>query len=448
MAKPAKKLNPARRLIYMFLAFILCGTLLLMLPGMTEGSISFVDALFTAASAVCVTGLTVVETGDFFTLWGQIVILVLIQLGGLGYMSMASLIVVLMKKIHISGKLIVNQQLGMSDSKSLKKFILRVAALTFGMQIVGGLFLAFRMRDMFSTFSESLYFGFFHSISAFNNAGFDIFGSGVSLTPLRSDGFAVLTISILIITGGVGYIVLSDLWDNFKAAALKKRFRLTIHSKLVLSVTAILLALGTIAYYIAESANPATMAGMGMGQKWLMAFFQSVTARTAGFNMIDTAGLINFSIIFTIALMFIGASPGGTGGGIKTTTFSAVLLQVKAAFKSGTDINIFKRRMSDEILKKSVMIFSLSLIIITLSLLLISTSESFSIRDMLFEVFSAFGTVGLSTGITDSLSSFSKIIITITMFVGRLGPITVVAALLEGERRKKYRYPVQEIAVG
>ncbi len=426
---------------------------MLMLPWMATGPISFVDALFTATSAVCVTGLTVLETGEFFTVPGQLVILVLIQLGGLGYMSMASLIVILMGRMNIGGKLILKQQAFKYDRVSLRSFVYRVAAMTFSVQLAGAAFLIWRMKGMFDSFAARAYFGLFHSVSAFNNAGFDIFGtdasgSSLSLTPLRNDAYAVLFIALLIIGGGIGYVVINDLWDKLKSMFKNKKRYLRIHTKIVLSVTALLLAAGTAVYFIAESGNAGTMRGMTAGQRLLMAFFQSTTPRTAGFNMIDTSALINFSIIFTIIMMFIGASPGGTGGGIKTTTFAAVCAYIKSAFKKNRDVNVFRKRLTEGTLTKAMIIFVLSIGLIAISALMLLAAEPFTIRQVLFEVSSAFGTVGLSTGITDSLSSFSKVVITVTMFVGRLGPITAVGALVSIPRHKKYRYPEQEIAVG
>ncbi len=453
MGKSSRKFNPARRLILIFLAFISAGTLALMLPGMTTGPISIVDALFTATSAVCVTGLTVLETGEFFTFPGQIVILVLIQLGGLGYMSMASLIVILTGRINIGGKLMLRQQIFKYDRVSLRSFVYRVAAMTFGFQLAGAAFLAWRMRDMFDSFTTSAYFGLFHSVSAFNNAGFDIFGAGadgssLSLTPLRNDVYSVLFISLLIIGGGIGYVVVSDLWDKFKYAIKGKKRYLNIHTKIVLSATAILLTAGTAFFFFAESGNAGTLQGMAGGQRLLMAFFQSVTPRTAGFNMTDTSALINVSIIFTIIIMFIGASPGGTGGGIKTTTFAAVCAYVKSAFKKNRDVNIFKKRLTEETITKAMIIFVLSIGVIAVSALMVLAAEPFTVGEVLFEVTSAFSTVGLSKGITDSLSSFSKVVLTVTMLTGRLGPITAVGALLSASRHRKYRYPEEEIAVG
>ncbi len=448
MGKKARKFRPAHRLIFLFIFLIFSGTLILLLPGMTLYPLSIIDAFFTSTSAVCLTGLTVVETGEFFTRAGQTVILILIQLGGLGYMGMASIIVVLAGRVSIGGKLMLDQQVFKSGRTGLKRFIFRVISITLLFQAAGAAFLAWRISGLFDSFSSAAYNALFHSVSAFNNAGFDIFGSGRSLTPLREDFPAVIIISVLIISGGLGYVVINDLWNNLKEKLKGGKIRLSTHSKAVLLTTGVLIAGGTVVYFLGERGNSATLGGLTPGGRWLMAFFQSVTPRTAGFNMIETAGLINFSIMFTIIMMFIGASPGGTGGGIKTTTFLVVLASVKNLFKKDDDINMFKRRLSGDIIKKAMMIFIIAACTIMISSLILMAVEPFSIRKILFETVSAFGTVGLSTGITSHLSEGSKIVVILTMFIGRLGPITVLGAFLTGPVRKRYRYPVQDIGIG
>ncbi|MFW6172871.1 MAG: TrkH family potassium uptake protein [Elusimicrobiota bacterium] len=449
MPPKKKNFNPSKRLIKLFLLFILAGTVLLKLPVSTVEPISIVDALFTATSAVCVTGLTVQETGTFFTPFGQIVILILIQIGALGYMSLASLLVIMLRRgINIKEKLLVQHQISGVKSIKISKFILRVVFLTLIMEVIGAALLFQRMGMLFQDTSKRLYFSIFHAVSAFCNAGFDVFGGGVSLTPLRDDVISVLLISILIITGGIGYIVINDLIELFKSKFKKKRHRLSVHSKIVLTATAVLLLVGTVVYLISEFNNPKTIGNLTVSKKLLMALFQSVTPRTAGFNMIDTQGLINFSIIFTIVLMFIGASPGGTGGGIKTTTFVVMLNNLKSIISDKQDITMFKRRLTLDTAKKTVAIFTLGIFFIFTFTLFISGFENFSVKKILFEVTSAFGTVGLSTGITDQLSDPSKLLVVITMFFGRLGPLTIGTALIKKKKKESYRYPEQEVAVG
>ncbi|MBN2406891.1 MAG: Trk family potassium uptake protein [Elusimicrobia bacterium] len=447
--KKNKNFSPSKTLIKLFLIVIFSGTFALMLPGASSERISVTDALFTATSAVCVTGLTVKETGTYFTTFGQVIILILIQMGALGYMTLASLIVLLLRKgMSIKGKLLVKQQMSGTKSVKLSKYIMRVSILTFSLEIFGALILSIRLNGRFGNTLKSVYFGIFHSVSAFCNAGFDIFGDGRSLSSMNGDYAFIITAALLIITGGIGYIVINDTYESIAALLRNRRHRMTLHTKIVLSATLTLLAAGTLLYFIAEKNNPQTMLGMSHTQKWLMAFFQSVTPRTAGFSMIKTSGLINFSIIFTIILMFIGASPGGTGGGIKTTTFAIMLTNVKSIIQEREDIFLFKRRITYSTVKNTVAIFFLALCFVVTMTLLISSIEAFSLKDILFEVTSAFGTVGLSTGITGKMSDISKLLIVVTMFFGRLGPLTIGTALLKKAGKVNYRFPEQEIAVG
>ncbi len=423
-----------------------------MLPVSSAGEPpGFIDALFTATSAVCVTGLTVRETGTFFSPFGRWVILGLIQLGALGYMSLASIIVMLMRKgMSIKGRILVQQHISGSRSTKLSTFILRVVSFTLVIEAAGAVFLAWRMRNMCEDLSKAVYFGVFHSVSAFCNAGFDVFAlaGGESLTPVRNDMPSVLIFSFLIISGGIGFIVLNDLYEYLKKRFTGRRHRFSLHTRIVARVTLILLVAGTVVYFFAERSNPETLGGMSLSLKWLNSFFMAVTPRTAGFNMVDTAALINFSIIFTIILMFIGASPGGTGGGIKTTTLAVLLGNIKSIIREEEDVSMFRRRITPATIRNSVAIFTLSISFVVLVTLLITATESFEISRILFEVTSAFGTVGLSTGITGELSGPGRILITLTMFFGRLGPVTVGAAILTGKKRVGYRYPEQEIAVG
>ncbi|MDA3792652.1 MAG: Trk family potassium uptake protein [Elusimicrobia bacterium] len=450
MQTTGKTFNPSVNLIKLFLTVIGAGALALkFIPGTTVSPINFIDALFTSTSAVCVTGLTVKATGEFFTPLGQAIILFLIQIGALGYMALASMLVILSRKgMSIKGRIIVQHQMAGTEKIKLSKFILRVLAVTLILEAAGAALLTWRMRPLFNSFGRSLYFGVFHSVSAFCNAGFDIFEAGASLTGLNNDWISVMTVSFLIILGGIGYIVINDFMGYIKSLSKKKRYRFSVHTKIVLTATSILLVAGTVIYFIAEFNNPLTLKDMSLSKKWLMAFFQSVTPRTAGFNMIDTGGLLNFSVIFTVVLMFIGASPGGTGGGIKTTTFAVLLFNMKATIKEGRDQVLFKRRLTINTVKKSVVIFGLSIFSILIAMMLISFVDNFSIREILFEVTSAFGTVGLSTGITADLSSFSKLVIILTMFFGRLGPITFFTAIIVKHKKQTHRYPEQEIAVG
>ena len=449
MPRHARNFNPSKTLIKLFLVVIAAGTFLLMLPPMTHKPISFIDAIFTATSAVCVTGLTVQDTGTFFTSYGQVVILLLIQLGALGYMSLASMLVILLRKgMSIKGRLLVQHQMSGTKSMKLSRFILRVAVLTFTMELAGAAFLYMRFRDILPSSSKALYFGIFHSVSAFCNAGFDIFGRGLSLTLVREDIFTVIVFSVLIIVGGIGYFVVNDIYDYIRSLRKNKKHRISVHTRLVLSTTLILLVVGTIVFFAAEFNNPKTIGSMSIPGKMAMSFFQAVTPRTAGFNMIDTSCLIIFSIIFTIILMFIGASPGGTGGGIKTTTFALILLNIRSTLRENPDVFIHERRIKYWALKKAMALFVLSIISICAAVLVISAVDGFSLKELIFETVSAFGTVGLSLGITSQLSTAGKLLIIVTMLFGRMGPLTVGSALVRRTDKVSYRYPEQEIAIG
>lgn len=450
MSSPRKNFNPSKTLIKLFLIVITVGTLLLKIPAATVQPISLVDAMFTATSAVCVTGLTVKETGTYFTVFGQIIILVLIQIGALGYMALASLIVILLGKgISIKGRLLIQQQLSGTRTIRLSKYVFRILLVTLSMEFFGAVILALRMNKLFDSFIKSVYFGIFHSISAFCNAGFDIFPGNISLSLLRNDPVSIICITLLIIVGGIGYYVIDDIIVFFKSSVKKDRkSKISVHSKIVLTTTLILIILGTVVFFISESNNPATLKNMSFLEKCMVSFFQSVTPRTAGFSIIDTSNLINFSIIFTILLMFIGASPGGTGGGIKTTTIALIFANIKSSIKEEQDVSMFERRLKDSTLRKSVTLFTIAISFIALIVLVITAIENIYIKDILFEVVSAFSTVGLSTGITEGLGKLSKIFIIITMIFGRIGPLTVLSAVFVKNKKITYRYPEQKIAVG
>jgi len=449
MSISGKNFNPSIGLIKLFLVFILTGTFLLKLPAATVEPVTVTDALFTATSAVCVTGLTVQDTANFFTGFGQGVILILIQLGALGYMTFASLLVMLLGRgMSIKGRILVQQQVSGTRSTKLSTFLLRVALFTGALEIIGAGLLFWRFRSILENTSDALYFGVFHSISAFCNAGFDVFGGGVSLTPVREDPVTVLTFAMLIILGGLGYIVLNDGYEYARARLKRKKYRVSVHTKIVLRMSLVLLLAGTAAFFFAESGNPRTLSGMSFPHKLLNSFFISVTPRTAGFNMVDTAGLINFSLILTIILMFIGASPGGTGGGIKTTTVAVLFGNISSIIKEERDVAMFKRRIAISTVKNSVAIFSISVAFIVGVVLLLTVFEPHSVESIIFEATSAFGTVGLSRGITPELSDTGKLLITLSMFFGRLGPLAVVSAVLRRKSKPLYRYPEQDVAVG
>ncbi|MCK8825041.1 TrkH family potassium uptake protein [Fuchsiella alkaliacetigena] len=436
-------LSPAQVLSLGYLTVILTGTILLSLPFATveAGGMAWLDALFTATSATAVTGLIVENTSTFFTLYGQIVILILIQIGGLGLMTMSTLLAVIVgKKISLKQRLVLQQdldQLNLSGVIDLVKYIL---AVTFVIEGSGALILFLRFWQDYPPL-KALYYGIFHSVSAFNNAGFDIFGN--SLEAFTGDIVVNLVITTLIILGGIGFAVIAELYSG------KLKFKnFSLQTKLVLSVTLILIVVAGMGVFMLEYSNAATMEELPLGEKALASYFLAITPRTAGFNTVATGSLLNPTLFFIIILMFIGASPGSTGGGVKTTTVGIIFAVVYATVTGKRDIEIFERRIAKEVICKSLAIITISLMLIFIVTIALNVIEDMVFLDLLFEAVSAFGTVGLSTGVTGSLSEASKILIILTMFAGRVGPLTLAIAVGEKEKQLNIRYPQEDVLVG
>ncbi len=439
-----KKISPQRILVIGFIVVILIGTFLLLLPAMTaeQNSISFIDAFFTATSSVCVTGLVVKDTGSFFSFWGKLVILSLIQIGAVGYMTIASFLFLLIgKKISMRDRLAIQQSLAQKDIGSIFQFSKYVIITTFFIECIGAIILTFAFLRRFS-FKESIFLGIFHSISAFCNAGFSLFST--SLEGFKEQPLIVLTMASLFILGGVGFIAISNIYYSL----IKKTKRITIHTKMVVLVTTILIIIGFLFFFVFEFKNPNTIGNLPLGQKILISFFQAVTPRTAGFNVISVNGMLNVTLFFTLFLMFIGASPGGTGGGIKTTTFGVAISTIFAVIRGKKDVTFSFHRIAEDIIKKSHVVIILGAAIIGIMTGLLLFFEKISVIKILFEVVSAFGTVGLSTGITSTLLPISKLFLILTMFIGRLGPLTVGIAVLKEMEIRRFRYPEQRIMVG
>jgi len=455
------KMQPAQVLVAGFATLILIGALLLNLPIATvDGkSMGFLNALFTATSAVCVTGLVVVDTGTFFSTFGQIVILFLIQFGGLGIMTMATLIFLLMgKKIMLRERIIMQEALNEFNIQGVVRLTKSIMVTTLIIQFIGAIFLSTRFIPMYGV-GQGIYFSIFHSIAAFCNAGFDLIGGFRSLTPYANDPVIVLTIGALIILGGLGFSVLLEIYHH------QQRFRvMSLHTKVVLVVTAFLIVFGAMFFFVVESGNPYTIGNesLTLPGRLMSALFQSITARTAGFNTIDQHALTDGSKFMTVLLMFIGASPGSTGGGIKTSTAGVVFLLVLSVIKGKDDIEIFEKRLGNGISHRALTIMLISLVLVsfvTMALLMTEPqrmhlnddfAEKFSFINLLFEAVSAFGTVGLSSGITPYLSEISRVAIILTMFAGRLGPLTLALALAQNPNRAKahIRYPEDKLMVG
>jgi trk system potassium uptake protein TrkH len=438
------KLSPPRVLVLGFAAIILTGALLLMLPisHTNGGTLPFVDALFTSTSATCVTGLIVRDTGTYFSTFGQVVIMLLIQVGGLGFMTMATLFSLAFKrKISLKDRLLLQEAMNQNSMEGIVRLIRKV--LMYSLVIESCAAILYSIRWAFDMpLGRAIYFGIFHSVAMFNNAGFDLFGGFRSLTMYVGDPIVNFVTMFLIVAGGIGFIVMSDLID------FRNRRRLSLHSKVVLSMTSALIIIGAIVIFIFEFTNTKTLGPLSWGEKIWSAFFQSVTPRTAGANTVDIGALRQATQFFMIILMFIGASPGSTGGGVKTTTFTILIGAVFSMIRGRSDLVIFRYRLAQERIFKAVTITMLSLFLVIVVAMVLSTTEDVSFLSILFETTSAFGTVGLTMGITGKLTVIGKIIISLTMFAGRLGPLTLAYALGPKKGKELYRYPEGKMIIG
>lgn len=442
------QLTPPQILVLGFAIIILTGAFLLTLPVSSASghSLSFINALFTATSATCVTGLVVVDTGTHFTVFGQIVIITLIQIGGLGFMSMATLLAfVLRKRITLKERLILQEALNQGSMEGIVRLFRKV--LIYSLTIEGIAAALFTLRwSLDLGFPRALYYGIWHAVSMFNNAGFDLFGAITgpfsSFTGYADDLLTNVVAMGLIILGGIGFVVMADLMDY------KKTKKLLLHSKVVLSMTGLLIVLGAVVIFIFEFTNSRTLGTLDFGGKILASFFQSVSPRTAGPNSIDIGAMRQASQFFIIILMFIGASPGSTGGGIKTTTFTILISAIATMIRGKEDIVIFRFRLAKDRILKAITLTMIALMLVIFVSMVLSTTENAAFLKILFEVTSAFGTVGLTMGLTPDLTVLGKIMIIFTMFAGRLGPITLAYALQPKHEKELYRYPEGKITIG
>jgi len=448
-------LSPASTLALFFAVSILSGALLLATPLASTGpSMSFVDALFTATSAQCVTGLTVVDTGTAFTLFGQLVILILIQLGGLGITTFSVyLFVYLRTGVGLRDRWIIHETLLHTPVRSLRDLVQAVIHLTLFIEAVGAILLALVFVPRFG-WGEGLYYAVFHSISAFCNAGFALFSD--NLIGFRNDPIVNLTIMLLIILGGIGFLVINELLDIRQRMRSRRRWRLSLHSKLVLVTTTLLIIGGWITIFLLEIGNGA-FRETSLGEALWISLFQSVTTRTAGFNSIDLNALGVPTIFLLIALMFIGASPGSTGGGVKTTSLAVFVAALYSRLKGYRVTSVFKRTIPEETVNKTFTLFLLAALwigVMTFFVLLVeasglSAAQSHGLLlDYLFEVVSAFGTVGLSLGVTSKLTVMGKLLITLLMFVGRIGLLTFAFVVVKQAGRDGTLYAEENIMIG
>ena len=450
---PAQRLSqrPERLLALGFFLLILLGAALLALPVSSRDGrgIGLFDSLFTATSAVCVTGLVAVDTGTAFSPFGQAVLLLLIQVGGLGFMVFATLLMSMLgHRISLRERMLIRESMNASSLSGLAGLVRGNVLLALSIEGAGALLLAFRFVPLYGP-GKGAWFAVFHAVSAFCNAGFDLFGQFSSLTSFAADPLVLLTVSLLIIFGGLGFAVILEV------PRAKEGFRgLTLHARVVLIATGALLLAGTAFYAAVEWDNPATLAAGGAGplQRLLSAFFQSVTMRTAGFNSVDLSALTDGSKLFSCLLMLVGASPASTGGGIKTTTVAAVALLVISVVKGDEDVNLRGRRLAADITRRALAVTAIALFMLLAGTLLITVFENgrFSLADILFETSSAVATVGVSAIGSPRLTLGSRIVLIPLMFLGRVGPLTLATALAKRQGRAKspIKYPEESIMIG
>ena len=463
-----RQFHPAQVVILSFALVIAAGSALLSLPVATRSGerLPFVDALFTSVSATCVTGLAVVDTGETFSLFGQLVILACIQIGGLGLMTFTTMFVVASgRRLAVLDRAAMQQSFHHTPTHNIRNLIKLIVVATFALEALGALLLAlhWHLTARFETFGETLYQAVFHSVSAFCNAGFTIFPG--SLVSFQRDPFTLLVVTTLIIAGGLGFVVWSDVKEFVRQKITGKlrdgegtakfvRPRLSVHSKFVLITSSTLLAVGTISFYLLERHN--LLAGLPAGASWMNAYFLAVTPRTAGFNSLDYAGADGASLLLTMVLMFIGASPGSTGGGIKVSTFGLLVCYAFARWRGHARLHAFRRTVSRESIDRAmtVVVAAVALVLIAAALLMVTETLGVAARDsqsrflpLFFETVSAFGTVGLSLGETGRLTPAGKLIVAAVMFMGRAGPLTLALAIGFRESRAKFRYAEENVMV-
>lgn len=444
-------LTPAQALTLGFLIVIIFGGFILYMPisHKSNTDVSAIDAIFTAASAVCVTGLVVVDTSTQWSSFGQMWILLLIQIGGIGFMTLLSVISMLLKKkIKLSEKLILQESLSQSSFADLYELVKNVLKVTLFIELIGAILLSFHFAPELGL-AKGIWYGIFHSVSAFCNAGFDLLGIYTgefsSLTSAFSNWSFIATIGVLIVLGGLGFPVIMDIITQ---KAFKK---LSLHSKIVILTTITLLATGSLLILMFEWSNVNTLGTLNVNEKILGAIFQSTSTRTAGFNTFDLSNLRTASLLIMLMLMFIGASPASTGGGLKTTTFAITIMSILNTFLKKEDVTVFKKRVPKNIVSKAQVSTLLAILIVSAATVLLVTLESnISLESALFEVISAIATVGLSLGITSTLSVPSKILIIILMFLGRVGSTTVILALasrISSAKKSNIKYTEEHISL-
>jgi potassium uptake TrkH family protein len=447
VARPSIAEHPARFVVAVFVAAILTGAGLLLLPWSTaEGSTGVVDAIFTSTSAICVTGLAVVDTGTHWSHFGQLVILVLIQLGGLGFMTMASLVaLVVSRRLGLRMALITSQERSALTLGDVRRVLRGAGIVTVSVELAVAVVLFLRFRFTYDyPVGRALWHSTFHAVSAFNNAGFGLYAD--SLMSFAHDEVILAAIGFAIVVGGLGFPVLVDLYEHRR----RRRWGLlTLHSRITLVGTAALLSVGFVAFLLTEWTHPGTLGPSSTVDTISVSLFNSITPRTAGFNAVDYAQMSDEGLLVTMLLMFVGAGSAGTSGGIKVGTTAVLALVVWAQVRGTSDVVAFRRRISETVQREAttVVLLAVSAVIGT-TVLVLATTGDVGLVPVAFESVSAFGTVGLSMGITPSLPEPSLLVLSLTMLVGRVGPITLGMALVLRRREARYRHPEEAPLIG
>jgi len=448
LGRARKSFSPAQVLVGSFVSLIAAGTALLALPlSATRDSLSILDALFTATSAVCVTGLIAVDTPRDLSLFGQLVVLLLIQLGGLGYMAITTVVgVALGRTLTMAERLTLQEALNVQTMDGLARFVFTVLKLILAFELAGAAILTAWWAGEHGLLRAG-YYGLFHAVSAFNNAGFALFSD--SLMRYRGDWVVNLVISGLVISGGLGFVVLTELR---RAASWR---RLTLHTRLTLMLTTALIAIGTACFLLLERGNPATLGPLPFGEALLASFFQSVTTRTAGFNTLDIGAMMPASLFLMLLLMFVGAAPGGTAGGVKITTVSITVAVIWSMVRGTAEPTLLRRRLAPDLIARAFSICLIGFLALNVVTGLLLASEGRGLLPTLFETTSAFGTVGLSTGengapisLSGHFSATGKLLAAAMMFMGRVGPLTLAVAIARGGAKARMRYPEGKVLVG
>ncbi|MDI6757396.1 MAG: potassium transporter TrkG [Endomicrobiia bacterium] len=445
-------MSPARKILLFFAASIAAGGVILATPfvrnvpcelssaAAVPAGGALLSGIFTAASAVCVTGLSVVNINEYFNLGGQLVILLLIQLGALGYVTFATASGMILGKLQVRDRMAIKEVVDPYTFEGLLTLLKRIIKMAFAIELIGAAILSVLFLRYFPPM-KAVYYGFFHAVSAFANAGFSLFPTSFEF--FSRDYGIMAVIAALILSGGIGFLVLFELFD------FRRKKGLTLHAKMALIVSVALLVAGLAAALLFEGSNPASLGGRGVFEKVANAAFLSVTSRTAGFNTVRTAALSGTTLFFVMMLMFVGASPGGTGGGIKTTTFGSAILWAFAFIRGKEDVNIFNRKIPHEIVRKSGAYVMLGIAALVISYLTFSFVEpALEPLQGMFEIVSAFGTVGLSAGITPQLGAAARVILILTMITGRIGPLTLAMSAVTRQEKDLIEYPEERVVIG